>query len=614
MNKRLLALLLAILMVLSTLVGCASEAPTPSEQPSTDGSANTTPPPSDDQTPPAQDQPATDEYQITKELLSQYTVVYADGRLEMAQAFCDELNRLFGTSMTPVADTAEAVEKEIVIGKANREGISELLAPRHSTDGVVSCVNGSILIAASHKLGLEKAIAMFWEKFYNADLEAIKIAEGTLEIDTEYALPKDLKFNGVDLSRYSVIYPAGADAVTVHLANALSDYFKVNGNLQLRVYADTRSAGDYEILIGSTNRAESAQARVSQLRDGQYTMFASGTKIVCHGKGFYIGSAIHEFITGYFPDTGTLSPINATGIPTERTVKTFTFPKATSVIMMIGDGMGANHIEMALAAGTLNHFYGYDLPYQTWCRTYSVSGVTDSAASATALATGYKTVNGYIGKDQSGRNVKNVSEVAKEAGARVAVLTTDSLDGATPAGFNVHNISRSNSANILAQFQNKLKNGDLIYASGSAGDGLTTNTRSVLGSLSKDNSRFFIMIEEAYTDKGSHSNDANTSNAAVARFNDTIAYAIAFVMLHPDTALIITADHETGGIVKNQDGSFSYTTGSHTNANVPYFALGGEDVAEFIATDTVLNNVWNAMFIASVYGVTEFGDPALRYK
>jgi len=87
MNKRLLALLLAILMVLSTLVGCASEAPTPSEQPSTDGSANTTPPPSDDQTPPAQDQPATDEYQITKELLSQYTVVYADGRLEMAQAF-----------------------------------------------------------------------------------------------------------------------------------------------------------------------------------------------------------------------------------------------------------------------------------------------------------------------------------------------------------------------------------------------------------------------------------------------------------------------------------------------------------------------------------------------
>lgn len=611
MTKRVLAFLLAILMILPMLAGCATEQT---------GSNNQTNDQTNDQpndeapSPPVDETPSSIIHTITAETISQYSIVYAEGADESAQKFCDTLNNYFGTTITPQKDTQPAADKEIVIGAANRDEIIPILEERHTTDGVVACVGNRILITSSDNNSLEKAITLFWKKFYNKDSKTIEIRDKALEVDSEFSLPKNLKINGVDLAEYKIVYPAKADPVTRYVAFALSDYFKANANILLMPRKDSNKATEHEILIGATNRPESDKAKTLKFSDSQYTLYIDGNKVVCHGNGFHVGSAVHEFITTYFPDTGTINPINATTIPTEPTVKSFVFPEATSAIMMIGDGMGNNHINMALAAGALDHFYARDLPYQTWCKTYSLSGTTDSAASATALATGFKTHNGYIGKNSSGGNIVNVSEVAAVKGANVAVLTTDYLDGATPAGFNTHTISRNNSADILAQFDKKLENGQLKYALGRSGGALTQDTRNALSLISKNNSRFFIMIEEAYTDKGSHSNDAGTSNEAVARFNDAIAYAIAFVMLHPDTALLITADHETGGIIRNPNGSYSYTTGSHTNTNVPYFALGGANVKEFVETADVLENVWNAMFIASIFGVEKFGDPNLRYK
>ncbi len=611
MTKRVLAFLLAVLMILPLLAGCASE---PSTEQNGSNDQTNDQPNDEAPNPPIDETPSSIVHIITAETVSQYAVVYAAGADESAQKFCDTLNNYFGTSIVPKKDSDPAADKEIVIGAANRDEIIPILEERHTTDGVVACVGNRILITSSENSSLEKAINLFWGKFYNKESKVIEIKDKALEVDSEFSLPKNLKINGVDLAEYKIIYPAKADLVTQYIAFALSDYFKANADIMLLPRKDSNKATEHEILIGATNRPESDKAKALKLSDTQYALYIEGNKVVCHGNGFFIGSAVHEFITTYFPDTGIIAPIDATNIPTEPTVKSFVFPKATSAIMMIGDGMGNNHIDMALAAGSLDHFYARDLPYQTWCKTYSLSGTTDSAASATALATGYKTHNGYIGKNSSGMNITNVSEVAAMRGANVAVLTTDYLDGATPAGFNTHTISRNNSEEILAQFDKKLENGQLKYAMGRSSGSLTQDTRNALGLISKNNSRFFIMIEEAYTDKGSHSNDAGTSNAAVARFNDAIAYAIAFVMLHPDTALLITADHETGGIIKNPNGSYSYTTGGHTNTNVPYFALGGENVKEFVETADVLDNVWNAMFIASIFGMEKFGDPNLRYK
>jgi len=664
MNKRILSFLLAIILMLSSFAGCANESgnnpqlptgssdtgtptsDTPSsdvpssdvpssdvpssdvpssdvpssDMPSSDVPSSGTPSSSNNQNQPADVPDPVIEHTINAENIGEYRIVCttASGTQEqhnIGLAFLQELNEKFGTNEEPSTDLATS-EYEIVVGKANRTELQSLLAPHHDTDGVVACVGNRIFITSETAEGLEKAIKLFWKTYYNSKTKTVFIRDGEKTVDSEFSLPKDLKINGVPLSKYTVVYPAKADRITVYTAFALADYFSYNADMKFHTSfprPDSYAETEYEILIGATNRAQSQKLANTVFKNAEYTMYADGNKIICYGNGYYVGSAVHEFISNYFPDTGTTDPINVTDLPTTLNVKSFTFPKATSAIMMIGDGMGNNHIHMAIEAGIIDRFYGFDLPFQTWCKTYSVDGVTDSAASATALATGYKTRNGYIGKDAKLNNVLNVSEVAYAKGARVAVLTTDSLDGATPAGFNVHSNSRSNSEEILTQFEKKLNNGQLICAQGKLSD-LTQPSRQALGMISKNNSKFFIMIEEAYTDKGSHSNDASTSNSAVRRLNDAIAYAIAFVMLHPDTALLITADHETGGLTANPNGGYYYTSTGHTGTDVPYFALGGENVAEFIATDTTLNNVWNAMFIASIFGMNNFGDPNLRYN
>ncbi|MEE1198893.1 MAG: alkaline phosphatase [Acutalibacteraceae bacterium] len=79
------------------------------------------------------------------------------------------------------------------------------------------------------------------------------------------------------------------------------------------------------------------------------------------------------------------------------------------------------------------------MPNRGYAVTDSLSaGATDSAASATALATGSKTHNGYLGMLGANATLKNASEVAREQGKRVGIVTTDPLSGATPAGFSVH--------------------------------------------------------------------------------------------------------------------------------------------------------------------------------
>jgi len=577
------------------------------------------------------EEPETDpepiDHVITPKNAAEYQIVYPSAskylkHKEKAEEFCSAYNAKFGTKLSPVADT-DAVDgmKTIVVGFVSDAEIKSLLAPLHDADSLIATSGNRILLISASENGLQDAIDRFWDTYYTKSPRAIQIAAETWDPHTEFLLSDNLAINGVSITKYRIVFPAYENEIYRYIAFALYDYFARNaGVTPLHPVTDNQREIEYEILIGPTNREASKKLSTISFGNAEYIFCADGNnKLVFQGLDMYAGSAVYEFISKYFPDDGSLDPlayVDATGFPTEPEVKSFTFPEATSVIMMIGDGMGSNHIESALQAGTISHFFGYDLPYQTWCKTYSVSGTTDSAASATALATGYKTINGYVGKNSSGSNVVNVSEVAASVGANVAVITTDLLDGATPSGFNVHSISRTNSAEILEQFSAKLKKGSLMIAKGKdeGVTGLFLETRKALQTISEKNSRFFIMIEEAYTDKGSHSNNLSQSNNAVKNLNEAIGYSIAFVMLHPDTALIITADHETGGLTKASDGTFYYTTTGHTNTNVPYFALGGKDVADFINTDETLENVWNAMFIASVYGRENFGDPNYRYN
>ena len=126
-----------------------------------------------------------------------------------------------------------------------------------------------------------------------------------------------------------------------------------------------------------------------------------------------------------------------------------------------------------------------------------------------------------------------------------------------------------------------------------------------LAQLGADGRGFFLMVEEASLDKSSHQQNAEACIRAMDRFDDLIAYVTEYVVCHPDTVLVITADHETGGITRQADGSFRYTRGSHSGVDVPIYAIGAG--TEIFRGQTVQNTAI-AKFLAGIYGSTDFGE------
>ena len=109
---------------------------------------------------------------------------------------------------------------------------------------------------------------------------------------------------------------------------------------------------------------------------------------------------------------------------------------ADSVILMIGDGMGANHIACAEKEMPL---FMTTLPIKGWVKTKSADKeITDSAASATAYACGHKTNNGYVGKLPDGTDCLTIAEEAVRNRKAVGIYSTDYDNGATPASFYAH--------------------------------------------------------------------------------------------------------------------------------------------------------------------------------
>ncbi len=309
------------------------------------------------------------------------------------------------------------------------------------------------------------------------------------------------------------------------------------------------------------------------------------------------------------------------------------YVKPKNVIVMIGDGMGLNDIAICNKFSDFKFDIGLvldQLPNRGFATTHSAnSSVTDSAASATALATGTKTDNGTIGQDTRGRDLTNISEIAREKGKKIGIVTSDSVMGATPSGFAVHNMSRNNTAQLARSFI-KMKP-DVVIGSGytdfvtgvnaseetkplmdtinltsdfsmfefcltrsskknlpffgftsfsmKSGDyRLAQATEMALKTLENENG-FFLMVENAGTDKAGHSNDMQGKVDNVAVFDKAVAVAVKYCIEHPDTMLIVTSDHETGGVTLPTGDDYKledvkFTTTNHTGVNVGVFALG----------------------------------------
>lgn len=279
------------------------------------------------------------------------------------------------------------------------------------------------------------------------------------------------------------------------------------------------------------------------------------------------------------------------------------------VFLFIGDGMSFPQIMMTqefLLKTENRKLVIKDLPVQAVTTTSSANSfITDSAAAATAIACGTKTNNGMVGVDPDGKRLQSSAEVAKNSGRKVGIITTVTINHATPAGFYAHNISRSNYYQIALDMLDSgfdffcggvAKNdkrsdpkycGDIYglaakkgykvvrseedFAKLTPADGKAlvavtpAETPYSIDSpddnirLSKfvakaidmlDNEKgFFIMTEGGKIDWACHSNDAATVLRDLIEFDNAVKVALDFAERHPyETLIVVTGDHETGGL------------------------------------------------------------------
>lgn len=323
-----------------------------------------------------------------------------------------------------------------------------------------------------------------------------------------------------------------------------------------------------------------------------------------------------------------------------------------NVIYLIGDGMGFKHWEktknernVSLAMET------FDYRGESMTRSYS-SSVTDSAAGGTALSSGVRTYNGAIGVYLFDpldvfSHPKNLTELCLENGMMTGVITTDETSGATPATFSAHSSDRDNTEEItedqlasdidliwgaqngvatksdaeangftyvttydemmaleeggrsFAQFTNNLWT---LEQSDENTPNLEQMAMKAIDLLDDTDEGFFLMIEGAHIDKHSHSNEDENMTEALVEFDKTIELVLEYAKADGETLVVITADHETGAIVENDDGTYSFTSGSHSGVNVPVLVYGSDKLIE---NGEILNNYEIPIRIAYILGFTE---------
>lgn len=342
-------------------------------------------------------------------------------------------------------------------------------------------------------------------------------------------------------------------------------------------------------------------------------------------------------------------------------------PQVKNVIYLIGDGMGFGAVTSLLLSE--DEATGFEEAHVIGLsETCSANNyVTDSAAGGTALATGTRTNNGYVGADPDGNQLTSVLRKAQTMGKKTAIVVNTTLTEATPGAFYGGVTSRKMVYDIAKQFTESgvdlaigggldhfigrpdsldltatlIEKGYDVYlnwetvlktdsdkfvgilplydlhrreennGTASAAEGqevclaaqlaamnedanathlseptvyLEKATAKALDVLSRNNKDgFFLMIESAIIDGYGHNNDSDGMIVEMKEFNCTLRQMIAYVNEHPETLLVVTADHETGGTGVYYNGhtpgnegpiKLNFSTSGHTGTVVPIFAYG----------------------------------------
>jgi len=308
--------------------------------------------------------------------------------------------------------------------------------------------------------------------------------------------------------------------------------------------------------------------------------------------------------------------------------------KPINIILMIGDGMGVSQIS------TMFYFNPEDSEFKRFehigfIKTSSATNkVTDSAAAGTALATGHKTYNRGIGVTPDSVSLTSIMKLLQNKGYQTGLISLSSITDATPASFyanvtdrNMHEeIARQlvesnidffaggglkffnqrfdglNLTSLLKQkgylldslalpasikteekFAGLMANDGLLPKHEGRGQFLKEATELALNRFSGSQNGFFLMIEGSYIDWAGHAKNSEFLIAEMLDFEETLKVAIDYVDNNKNTLLIVTGDHETGGVsvekTNNPDSVVvTFKTDQHTADLIPVFAKGfGEE-------------------------------------
>lgn len=336
-------------------------------------------------------------------------------------------------------------------------------------------------------------------------------------------------------------------------------------------------------------------------------------------------------------------------------------PKAMNVIYFIGDGTALPQVYAGMLA-TRQELVFPKFPYIGVVDTHSASNdITDSAAGGTALASDHKTNNAMIGVNPDTIPVKTLLEVFAEKGKETGIVVTSYVTHATPASFYAkvphrkqyediavqmaensylnliigggmkHFNQRKDSINLIERMENelgwivydKLDNIDVTckkYAvladdghmppAAKRGDFLPRAVKTALNTLDDAENGFFLMVEGSQIDFACHGNDSAWMVDEVVDFSQAIQIALDYAEEHGNTLVVVTADHETGGLTlpdkkgKYTNVSFCYSTGSHTCLPVMVYAYGpgAEQFTGWMQNTAIKGKILNAC------GMENIGD------
>ena len=302
-----------------------------------------------------------------------------------------------------------------------------------------------------------------------------------------------------------------------------------------------------------------------------------------------------------------------------------------NIIYLIGDGMGLTSASMMQLENNYEPTifdYADNVALQ---KTYSLDNrVTDSAASGTALASGHKTNNTMLGQLPDGTFVESLTELAAAKGKATGIVVTTYLQHATPGAFYAHVPARHEYATIseqllasdidiaigggMAFFEERYGNNEAArQAIAQSGfrllESLDTNlpeervlalladkeienrrgylakaTTEAINHLSSCENGFVLMVEGSLIDGMGHGNNAEGQQQEMRDFMEAIEVAVVYAREHADTLVVVTADHETGGLaiisgnadftLSEQGVAYTWSTTGHSGVMVPIYLYG----------------------------------------